>query len=137
MKSNRIDSSFHNEKANSYIEFESLTSNANESDLDAFKEEYTYNNASQNSLINNSQLVILSAKNQDRLKEYAERIYKFVKETKDISIEEIAYTLQISRHPMEERIAFIVDSVKQLEILLFNYINNNNNKINELVFMGE
>ena len=63
MKSNRIDSSFHNEKANSYIEFESLTSNANESDLDAFKEEYTYNNASQNSLINNSQLVILSAKN--------------------------------------------------------------------------
>ncbi|MGF2623918.1 beta-ketoacyl synthase N-terminal-like domain-containing protein, partial [Bacillus cereus] len=136
MKSNRIDSSFHNEKANSYIEFESLTSNANESDLDAFKEEYTYNNASQNSLINNSQLVILSAKNQDRLKEYAERIYKFVKETKDISIEEIAYTLQISRHPMEERIAFIVDSVKQLEILLFNYINNNNNKINELVFMG-
>ncbi|GAX60238.1 polyketide synthase module and related protein [Candidatus Scalindua japonica] len=69
-------------------------------------------------------LVVLSARNQERLKGYAERLLSFVKEQeKDESYEchlaDIAYTLQVGREAMDSRAAFLVkdnkDLINQLE----------------------
>lgn len=57
--------------------------------------------------------IILSAKNEDRLNAYARSLLAHIQEH-DIEFVDLAYTLQIGRDPMEERLGMIVDSIEQL-----------------------
>lgn len=54
----------------------------------------------------NPVLFVLSAKNEERLKAYAESMKSFVKEHKDMNLSDFAYTLQTGREAMEYRLAF-------------------------------
>ncbi len=61
--------------------------------------------------------IIFSAKNADRLNGYANEIKRFLeKDISDgISIRDIAYTLQIGREEMEERVAIVARDKEELE----------------------
>ncbi|MBF0395461.1 MAG: SDR family NAD(P)-dependent oxidoreductase, partial [Desulfobacterales bacterium] len=77
-------------------------------------------------------LIILSAKNEERLKKYVENILGFIKKEKSVNIEDIAYTLQIGREHMDARIAVMANNINELEIKLKDYLSGNlNNDLNE------
>jgi Polyketide synthase modules and related proteins len=64
-------------------------------------------------------LVVLSAKNAERLKVYAERLLGFIKEyeqskTEDLNLADIAYTLQVGRKAMDCRVTFLIKDGKDL-----------------------
>jgi len=67
------------------------------------------------------ELILLSARNEEQLRDYANRVQQFL--NKDISqessqqeqLQDIAFTLQVGRKPMRKRLAIIADSK---EILL-------------------
>jgi acyl transferase domain-containing protein/enoyl-CoA hydratase/carnithine racemase/acyl carrier protein/SAM-dependent methyltransferase len=75
-------------------------------------------------------LVPLSAKNKERLIEQARRLLKFLESPigggddliAEARLSEVAYTLQIGREPMEDRVAFIVQSREDLMSVLHAYI---------------
>lgn len=67
-------------------------------------------------------LIVLSAKNKDRLKVYAESMLEHV-EKYEINLADFAYTLQIGRDTMTNRLGFIVNSTDQLKEKLKAYIN--------------
>ncbi|WP_459212155.1 SDR family NAD(P)-dependent oxidoreductase [Aquimarina rhabdastrellae] len=60
------------------------------------------------------QAFTLSAKNQKRLLEYAERMVDFLKKNEGLSLIEIIYTLQVGRTPMNERLAIICSGISEL-----------------------
>ena len=79
----------------------------------------------------NPALVVLSAKNNDRLKKYAEKLLAFIKyrledckeqEKRPLYLGEIAYTLQVGREAMEERLGIVVGSIEELMEKLTAYI---------------
>jgi acyl transferase domain-containing protein/acyl carrier protein/enoyl-CoA hydratase/carnithine racemase len=62
-------------------------------------------------------VVVLSAKNEDRLREYAQRLMNFVKQSPEVSgtrLPEIAFTLQTGREAMDERLGVVVTSAEEL-----------------------
>ncbi|MEM7125456.1 MAG: SDR family NAD(P)-dependent oxidoreductase [Chloroflexota bacterium] len=74
-----------------------------------------------------SQVVVLSAKNKERLREYAHKLLTYLEESSKHSdalsdtlqpatcnLLNIAYTLQTGRAPMEERLAFVVTTTEEL-----------------------
>jgi acyl transferase domain-containing protein len=64
---------------------------------------------------NGSIIVPLSAKNQEQLKEKARDLRDFIHRPDRVAdLLEIAYTLQLGREAMEERVGFLVGSVEQL-----------------------
>lgn len=66
---------------------------------------------------------ILSAKKEERLKDYARKIKQFLISDKEVSLSDLTYTLQIGREPMNQRIAIVVDSKDVLIEQLANYVN--------------
>ena len=76
-------------------------------------------------------LIVLSAKNEERLKEAAKNLYSFLtlnresrsaglpslalREPETVNLRDFAYTLQVGREAMEERAAMIVRSLEELE----------------------
>ncbi|WP_127530131.1 SDR family NAD(P)-dependent oxidoreductase [Paenibacillus kobensis] len=65
-------------------------------------------------------IVVLSAKNRDRLREYAGRIASYIRheltdhpERSRFRLDELCYTLQTGREPMEERIALSAASLEE------------------------
>ena len=71
------------------------------------------------------QLIVLSAKNEDRLRAYAASVVKSLEiENRDSKIENIAYTLQIGREAMEERLAAVVSSPAELAQVISDYLRN-------------
>ncbi|MEH2062923.1 MAG: SDR family NAD(P)-dependent oxidoreductase [Nostoc sp.] len=60
-------------------------------------------------------LIVLSAKNQERLKKVAENLQSFLAGAVSDQLEDIAYTLQVGREAMETRVAFVVDSVPHFQ----------------------
>ncbi|UCH96091.1 MAG: SDR family NAD(P)-dependent oxidoreductase, partial [Candidatus Aminicenantes bacterium] len=60
------------------------------------------------------QLILLSAKNKEQLKAYAEKMRSFLNKTSD-SLEDIAYTLQVGRESMDERLVVIVSGMQELQ----------------------
>ncbi|MEM9214080.1 MAG: amino acid adenylation domain-containing protein [Cyanobacteria bacterium P01_F01_bin.150] len=74
------------------------------------------------SKINNSQpcLAILSAKNDQQLKVYAQNLHDFLEKQGEnhpleaIVLRDLAYTLQIGRESMEEKAAWVVSSLEEL-----------------------
>lgn len=57
-------------------------------------------------------IMILSAKTEERLRQYCQIYSEFLEETSS-SLNDIAYTLQVGREAMEERIAMVVSSKKE------------------------
>ncbi len=60
------------------------------------------------------QIIALSAKNRERLSDLAEQMLDFIEREEKISLQEVAYTIQIGREEMESRMAMIVRSREEL-----------------------
>ena len=87
-------------------------------------------------LINNEQLaikdqphlIVLSAKNRERLKDMASNLYDYLIvncKSEFVNLHDLAYTLQVGREAMEERLGLIVHSMKELEQTLKGFIEDN------------
>ena len=65
----------------------------------------------------NPAIIVLSARNEERLMEKAQQLLVAIQEEQyaDTDLDNIAYTLQVGREQMEERLALLVSSVKELE----------------------
>jgi acyl transferase domain-containing protein len=86
-------------------------------------------------------IVPLSAKTAEQLEEKARDLLKFIRASRErgqpaeestpssnpIDLAAVAYTLQVGRDAMEERLSFVVNSVDQLEEKLSAYINGERN----------
>ena len=61
-------------------------------------------------------IILLSAKNEERLKEKARQLLAAIQERQfsDTDLADIAYTLQIGREAMEERLGFAVNTIPEL-----------------------
>ena len=70
----------------------------------------------------NPALIILSAKNSERLKEYAQKLLAFIQQKNSLNLGEMAYTLQIGREAMEERLGIVVSSIEDCRRKLEKYI---------------
>jgi acyl transferase domain-containing protein len=69
-----------------------------------------------------SQLIVLSARNEDRLKAYAQQMVDFLEKQPDIPWLNLAYTLQVGREAMTERLAMVVESIDDLLDKLTQYV---------------
>jgi len=67
-------------------------------------------------------LILLSAKNQERLKEVARNLYRFMLNAPSYALSDIAYTLQVGREAMEKRVAFTVDTKDILKQKLLDFL---------------
>jgi polyketide synthase PksN len=66
-------------------------------------------------------LAVFSARNEKQLYAYAEKMKDFLEET-PAGMKDIAYTLQVGREAMKERLAVIVGSVKELREKLADFL---------------
>ena len=66
-------------------------------------------------------IILLSAKNGDRLSEQAAQLKTFVETNPEADLYDIAYTLQLGRTFMQERLALVVTSKQELVDLLVQY----------------
>ncbi|WP_167518618.1 SDR family NAD(P)-dependent oxidoreductase [Paenibacillus brasilensis] len=66
-------------------------------------------------------IILLSAKNKERLQAYAKKLLEFLKYS-EVNLNSLAYTLQVGRENMEERAAFVVQDVSALMIKLQHFI---------------
>jgi acyl transferase domain-containing protein/tryptophanase/acyl carrier protein/SAM-dependent methyltransferase len=66
---------------------------------------------------NRPQVIVLSAKNAERLQAYALSIAAYV-QTHEVELRDVAYTLQVGRDEMSERLAFVVSDAKELAEVL-------------------
>lgn len=74
---------------------------------------------------NDPTVVIISAKNKNRLKDQVQHLLTYIVTNNTTSIYDLAYTLQVGREAMEERLAISVSSIKELQNELENYLNSN------------
>ncbi len=63
-------------------------------------------------------LFTLSARNEERLREYVERVLAFVRNESRIDLASLCYTFQSGREAMEERLATVVSNVDELAAAL-------------------
>ncbi|GCF07148.1 hypothetical protein KDI_07120 [Dictyobacter arantiisoli] len=74
----------------------------------------------------NPALIVLSARDEPRLKEYAHQLLTYLEEEEETHsfsrLAEIAYTLQVGREAMEERLALLVHSLPELQTELHNWL---------------
>ncbi|MCB0210932.1 MAG: methyltransferase, partial [Anaerolineae bacterium] len=68
------------------------------------------------------QVIVLSAKDEDRLRTYARKLLAFLEEKPDIALAELAYTLQVGREALESRLAWVVEDVASLREMLTTYL---------------
>lgn len=82
-------------------------------------EEYIESHVSGNALVTEGPFpIVLSARNKERLAEVAARLHRFLTASPDINLLDLAYTLQLGRQPMEERLGFVAASRDDLLALL-------------------
>ena len=74
-------------------------------------------------------LVLLSAQNEERLKEQAHNLKDHLSNTPEIDLYDMAYTLQVGRSHLEERMAVIVRDKEDLENELSLYLSGNASKV--------
>ncbi|KPA19123.1 polyketide synthase, partial [Candidatus Magnetomorum sp. HK-1] len=82
---------------------------------------------------NEPHLIVLSAKNADRLNAYILLLADYL-DRHQLPLADVAYTLQVGREAMEERLAVMVYSIEELLEILKNYPQNIQN--NDVVFTG-
>lgn len=90
-------------------------------------EEYFPGDQKQQQIMVTSQkpaIIVLSAKDEERLKEQASRLLAVIAERQDdeINLADMAYTLQVGREAMEERLGIIVKSIEELKIKLQDFL---------------
>ncbi len=71
-------------------------------------------------------LVLLSARKMDRLKQIVKNLLAYIELNPQVNIYDLAYTLQVGRAPLEERLAMVVTSKKDLIDQLSDFLNNEN-----------
>nr|QEO74213.1 methyltransferase [uncultured bacterium] len=59
------------------------------------------------------QLIVLSAKNEDRLRAYVQSMRAYL-ESREVELVDFAYTLQVGRDEMPERLALVVSTTEEL-----------------------
>ncbi|RBL89851.1 non-ribosomal peptide synthetase [Chitinophaga flava] len=74
-------------------------------------------------------MIVLSAKNESRLKEQVINLKGFLENNTAINIYDVAYTLQVGREAMEERLALIVDDRETLIAQLDSYLTGKNKEL--------
>ncbi|KFF06341.1 SDR family NAD(P)-dependent oxidoreductase [Flavobacterium reichenbachii] len=67
----------------------------------------------------------ISAKNTESLKNQVKDLKQFLIENPEVQLHDIAYTLQVGRTPMEERLVCIASNVEELKLELSNYLDGN------------
>lgn len=82
-------------------------------------------------------LIVLSAKNRERLQGKAEQLLTAIQERRysEIDLIRIAYTLQTGREAMEERLGFIAESLEDLERKLNAFIENKGDSLYRIASM--
>jgi len=88
-------------------------------------------------------IIVLSARNENRLKFYVENMLDFIRKRFNgqdtgkevIKLTDIAYTLQVGREPMNSRIAFVVESIGGLLDSFQAYLSDN--QLPSGVFKGQ
>jgi acyl transferase domain-containing protein/acyl carrier protein len=78
---------------------------------------------------NDPAIIVLSAKNENRLKEQVQQLLDFVQHHKELNLYDIAYTLQTGREAMDERVALVVNSIEALLEALSSYLKGNTSHI--------
>nr|WP_243146694.1 SDR family NAD(P)-dependent oxidoreductase [Scytonema sp. UIC 10036] len=73
-------------------------------------------------------LIVLSARNKERLKEMAENFCHYLDDANNVDLSRLAYTLQIGRLAMEERLSFVVSSHEEFREKLRGYIEGRENQ---------
>ncbi|RKZ68397.1 MAG: hypothetical protein DRQ99_03980, partial [Candidatus Parabeggiatoa sp. nov. 3] len=68
------------------------------------------------------QLIVLSAKNDNRLQAVAQQMVDFLEKHPDILWPNLAYTLQVGREAMEERLAMVASGVEDFKKKLTQYV---------------
>ncbi len=76
-------------------------------------EEYIKKNITSD--INDPAIILLSAKNKERLQIQVSNLLNYLKKNKTVRLHDIAYTLQVGRAEMEERLAFVVEDLEGLK----------------------
>jgi polyketide synthase PksN len=74
-------------------------------------------------------IIVLSAKNEDRLKEYSQQLLSAIQTQQllETDLADIAYTLQVGREAMEERLAITAVSLQELKEKLQAYLDGQEN----------
>lgn len=89
-------------------------------------EEYLEEEVASKSTIDSSpSIILLSARNEDRLKEQAKLLHSFLKNSDrgyQFTLADLAYTLQVGRVALEERLAIEATSLEELEIKLEHFL---------------
>jgi acyl transferase domain-containing protein len=99
---------------------------------------YSYDNHVVEPNLDGALLIPLSAKTQESLLLYADRLYKslekiFLVAADKHTLSDIAYTLQVGREAMQERVLFSANSISEFKELLAHFIAGNKH---ENVWMG-
>ncbi|RZA08189.1 MAG: polyketide synthase of type I, partial [Moraxellaceae bacterium] len=68
-------------------------------------------------------MVPISARTAEQLKQKARDLLEFVTDKQFINLNELAYTLQVGREAMDDRVGFLVSSIEQLAEKLHAYVN--------------
>lgn len=90
-------------------------------------EEYT--NITSEEQLTGPYIVLLTAKTKEQLRKVAERLYSYMQKNTitEKELRNLAYTLQVGRYHMEERLALIVEDEKSLRDNLQQYVNHEKN----------
>src|SRR5262249_23432135 len=86
--------------------------------------------------LNVPQVIVLSAKNDERLRLVAQRLLEHVKATTDLSLSDCAYPLQIGREAMNARLALIVKNRTELIDSLSYYLRPLPDSTSATIFTG-
>ncbi len=84
-------------------------------------EEYEEKIADSSSSSLSGYVFLLSARNEERLKEYARIFADFLKKHPSLKLSELTYTMQVCRESLEQRIALFVASINELQEKLAQY----------------
>ncbi|NHA02806.1 amino acid adenylation domain-containing protein [Mucilaginibacter sp. HC2] len=74
-------------------------------------------------------IIVLSAKNAERLKDQVNNLLNFIKSHPDDHLQDMAYTLQVGREAMEERLAIIARDKTELQKLLSEFLAGKNDQL--------
>ena len=69
-----------------------------------------------------SYLFVLSARREEILKDYAKKIQNYVHQNPSVNPYQLSYTLQVTKEEMEYRLAFVYNTVKDLQTSLISFI---------------
>jgi polyketide synthase PksN len=95
-------------------------------------EEYIVKSRKQTEVSVNPLIIVLSAKSGEQVREQAKRLLNYIveKDFKDSDLASIAYTLQVGRETMEERLAAVVNSITELKSVLKDFAEGKENMPN-------